>query len=389
MPAQAVLKDPQTAFMSVAIRGDDGDCSLGNVFILVEHEATGQKWRGLRYNLKTKSYTYAPLPAGRIRIRVVAPGYETTEKRVVLREGITQRVTVHLRPEEANAPLIIDVGPQLAEYDELAHTLDRRRDLRDLFAADPSDALGKHLARTKFSSAEKPVLSIQTEFLLALMCDVGVLNALTQPIYSLAPDLLSEWLESRILTAWKFEGPAAKDKLVRPLVERRVRLYALLKALVRNSVIGAHLHCSDENQLTIHLLRFLASLDAPKLDGVVPILVQLLDPELATIERLGRGLLQIFDARVPPGAASPRGADKMMGTSLEHQLFRTELASLSGLILEAERAKTASLVSNGEGDELREQIAALMFVLADIARSVAGAVCHSSLEITGLLSEEN
>lgn len=106
-------KDTQTALLSLSLVSRDGESVLGNVFIVVEHEASGQKWRGLRYHLKTKSYIYSALPPGRFRFRVVAAGYISKEGRVDVREGGSHSVAVLLSPEAANAPLIIDVGPPL------------------------------------------------------------------------------------------------------------------------------------------------------------------------------------------------------------------------------------------------------------------------------------
>jgi len=386
MSALSGGKDTRTALLSLSLISRDGDSVLGNVFIVVEHEASGQKWRGLRYHLKTKSYIYSALPEGRFRFRVVAAGYRSKEGQVDLREGASQSVAVLLSPETPNAPLLINVGADIAEYEQFSRLLHSRRDVRDRFGVKPAEMLQRHFEKEdQTTSIEKPNLSIQSELLAALICDTRVIDALSQPIYLLTPNVLAEWLESRLLTAWKFDGLPARERIVRPLVEQRVRFYVLVKALVHNRLIGARLHCPDESELTLHILRFLASLDSPNLDAVIPILVQLLDPELAPVEKLARALLQCFNARVPTGAAVPNHSGLLSAKFPDQGSFELDLNSLSKVLIRDEAAKMLVSTPATEGADLEERVTALMFLLAEIGHCVAGALGHSTSYIEGLL----
>lgn len=363
------------ASLHLAVTDEDGRPALGNVFVVVRHEESGQKWRGLRYSLKAKAYHYRGLPPGRFSISVSAAGYDPSLRDVVLRDGESSRVEMRLEPISQAAPLILDTGEELDAYQRFVREMYHRRDVSEQFCDAPAETLHQYLSGAGAGSDAPPTVSPQVTILAALINDRRVIDTLTRPIHTFSPAALSEWVEAQLLGAWEFRAPEFMlDRVIGPVVECRVRLLALVRAVMANAHVRTLFAGLDDAAVTAHMLRFLASLERPQLDEVIPILIQMINPNLAPVERFARSLLATFDARVPVGAATPRRGDTTQAPLRGHRTFDAGIEEICRVLLREPGRRRRAASAPDEDADVRERASTVTFALADIAGCLAAAL---------------
>jgi hypothetical protein len=344
--------------LEVSVRDEGGLDVLGNTVIVLRHLPSGQTWRELRYRRRLRAFVFDGLPAGAMQLRLLAVGYESCERTFLLGPDAARREEIALTVKPAVARLEFDVSARRSAIEEIASAVVSD----DRPGAALAALLEVPVAGTD-GRVEAPMGGISTtcRVAVALAEDDDLVDALSLPMamLSLRPGLV-ERVRSTILDNWDVLGaPADQHSVVGPLVQSRLRLYLVGRAVFRNEYVRTLATPLSDDRITAHLIAFLDSLDSPDLDGVMPLLTAIYDPDLVPVESFLRAALPAFPVRVRPGVAIAR-------THGESQAAFHEAAEIGPTIVD--RAPDGRM-----GDRPRRAMAA-MFTIMRLAELVAATV---------------
>lgn len=258
------------------IRTRDGRPVEGNLQIEVRHVPSGIAWKNFRY--RGGEHLFRGLPGGAYRIRLNGAGLKPVNLSTFV-SGSEHVVDVTV-DRELREPLVI-----------AAETLKK-----------DSARTAAEILRDGATGAASRQYRLVTRLMLALMTDRAISSALAGLAPTPAP--IAKWIETQIRASLQFRaGPEASRKILSGLIAARLRLFAVTCAMFRNPLVCQLCPDISEEDVRLHACRFLATIDAPELDGVHPILVELYEPKRTCIERFLRAVQKEFDLRPERGAA--------------------------------------------------------------------------------------
>lgn len=261
------------------IRTCDGRPVEGNLQIEVKHVASGVTWKNFRY--RDGEHLIRGLPYGAYRIRLNGAGFKPVKLSTFIIES-EHVVDIALEHEQRDQ-LVIAAGPLKQRTADAATGI--------LHAGEPAGTL-----QYQFT----------TRLMLSLMADSATASALAG--LSAIPAPIANWIESQVRASLHFRaGPEAADKIARGLVAARLRLFAVTCAVFRHRLVRQLCPEISDEDVRLHMCRFLATIDAPQLDGVHPILVELFEPQRSCVERFLRAVQNEFGLRPERGVAIPAG----------------------------------------------------------------------------------
>jgi hypothetical protein len=276
------------ASLKCRIRARDGSRIEGNLQIEIKHQASGSVWKNFRY--RNGEHIFRGLPLGLHSVRVNAAGLKPVNL-----------LTTLIAPEH-----ILDI---VLDGDHRDHLVIAAGNLREQYAADVPRRPGD---RTSLREGGDDLrLRLTSRLMNALIRDRAVTGALVNA--SGAPAAIAKWIEAQIRSAWRFRAtPDVADRLVAGLVAARLRLFATTCAVFRNPSVKQLCPDTSDEDVRLHVCRFLATLDCPQLDGVHPILVELFEPQRSCVERFLRAVQNEFSLRAERGTATPAASPSAM-----------------------------------------------------------------------------
>jgi hypothetical protein len=284
------LPDGQESVLFCRVRTSKGELVEGNLQIELFHSGSGLIWRRFHYSASTGEHFFRHLPHGNFTLRAEAGGFEPVTARVFI-AGPRAQIEIRLQTTR-DEPLVLSVeADRLRELDRLARQfVDQERAAEFVF------------------QGHNHAFSLRTRIAAALLCDARVRISLENRQTLAENGKLAGWLERQIRHRWHFQVEAHKaDRIVAGLVKSRLQFVEIV-----NAVFG----CARVRRIVpemgdwgAHLARFMATLDAPELDGVHPLLVQLFEPSRILIENFLRSIQNEFELRPPRGVAIPANRD--------------------------------------------------------------------------------
>jgi len=283
---QLVAPASGTTLLTCHIRNESGKSLRGNVFLSLQHAETGQWWHSFRYDSVKEQHYIRQLPCGTFQLSVSAAGYLPFTADLALDGNRDLEITLYPKPNDL---LVIDVAARRAALAGLVERLAYDRE-----------------AQTEVISCSRGRFSLTTRLAVALLNDERVCSALTPLRRRESMPRLVEWITGQVSASWVFRvNGILRAQAIEAIAESRLQVFALTKAVFANQAVAAMLPLLTLADVEQHALRFLSSLDSPELDAVHPLLVEILEPARAVVERFLRNIQWGFDLRPERGIASP------------------------------------------------------------------------------------
>ena len=286
-----------TAQLSCLIRDTAGNPLEGNIFLELHHLDSNSKWHAFRYESRTQSHIIRNLPRGRFLLHVTAAGFAPFETETLLGDD-DGHVEVRLKLR-ANDLLVLDARNQKRSFSALAERLEY-------------DAQ----ARTEVIDGSNGRFSLAMRLTVALLADARVRAALGGVACRQSMGQLAGWVREQVRESWVFRvNGALQDQAIESVVENRLQVFALTKAIFANPPVARMLPALSPEDVHQQLLRFLSSLDSPELDGLQLLLVEICEPRRAVVERFLRNIQWSFELRPERGTAVPVAVSDLMPTA--------------------------------------------------------------------------
>lgn len=258
----------------------------GNLFLRLMHSDSGAVWNNFRYDVQRCQHYFRFLPSGSFTLQVSAAGY--------------QPIAVEV---EISAPTsLVEICLQPSLSDRLVINVEKTRQVVAAKVAQLSNDIG---ATDEILADSQSGLGIGARLLLSFMVDVNVVAALRENDRAELYPNLATWIENQIRSSWRFHVNAAiTDRLVKIILENRLRLFVLTRAVFANLTAREATPDLAQRDVGEHLIRFLSAIDCVDIDGLMFFLVGLYEPRRAVVEHFLRNIQNQFELRPPAGTAT-------------------------------------------------------------------------------------
>lgn len=251
--------------LEVEVRDSSGRLPQGNVFPVLEHLASGARWRSIRYVRRFNGFAFRDLPAGQFLLRIASAHHDPVEMTFDLAAGEERRLRVDLVKNARTAPLILTFDP------------------KDIATASSDTHLGARL-------------------LSALLLDPAMIAAIEAPLDRFGDiDGIEAHHLHRLLTLG-FPRPTRPlaERLLWSIVDHRSRLELVLRALFLNAAVVEVLDC-DPAQVPREARIAVDSLDRLDIADALMILALRIAPWKSVMGEVCRSQAGIRDVLIPAG----------------------------------------------------------------------------------------